>query len=397
MPFTLYLAFKYLKNKILLILPLIGLILGTATLIVVHSVMKGFAVELEKIVKGLPLDITVTTNDSTMFSYKEVENKVRNIPDIDIIIPSIEMDGIIKVGESTRPVRLWALPLQKLQKRWKQYFYYFKNQKQFQKLQGFLGCHIYLPPDMSKKTKFISLLPSRITLPIEIEIKITGKFCTNLYEYDDFYVVVDLQNLQKALGLQLINKIYFQVKKQKKLRDIAEKIRVALPEKFSVNSWTYQKKTLLTAVEVERNITQLIIMLILITTGFGFGSILYILVVNKTKEIGYLKSLGASNIEVFRIFIIISLFISLAGSIAGCGIGYLFAKNINEIAQFLEKYTGFKLFPPQEYMFYSIPFYWSWDWAAFVCALNVIILVVASFLPAYKAANLNPAYTLKNE
>lgn len=378
-------------------MPIIGLILGTATLVVVHSVMKGFAVNLEAIVKGLTLDVVVYRSDLAMFKYDEVKGELKNISNIDFVVPSIEMDGIIKIGESAKPVKLWAVSINNLPKGWQQYFHPIRQLEKSKKLTAFMGCYIFDEIDTKKKAKFLSLLPSNITLPIELDIEIIGNFCTDLYEYDNFYMIVDLYNFQKSLGLTTINKVYIQLKNQHRLRDTGEEIRAKLPKKFYVSSWTYQKKSLLTAVEVERNITQIIIMLILVTTGFGFGSILYILVVNKTKEIGYLKSLGINNINIFLLFIIISLFVSVCGSLLGCGLGYLFAKNINEIAQFLEKYTGFKLFPPQEYLFYSIPYYWSWKWVIFVSLLNIGILVFAALLPAYKAAYLNPAYILKNE
>jgi lipoprotein-releasing system permease protein len=181
------------------------------------------------------------------------------------------------------------------------------------------------------------------------------------------------------------------------LSQIREKTSKITSQRLSISSWVSEKNRLLAAVEVERTVTQIIIILILITTGFGFGSLLYILVINKTKEIGYLKSLGMRNEQVFLIFISISLVISLAGSFLGGIIGYLFAKNINEIASFLEKYTGFKLFPPQEYLFYKIPYYWSWKWAAFITLLNIGILLLACLLPAFRAVKLQPAQTLKNE
>lgn len=369
-------------------------------MIVVHSVMKGFAVDLEKIIKGLPLDISVHHAKFEMFPYKEIENNLKNTSNVGFVIPSIEMNGIIKSGENSNPVKLWALPLNNLPKNWEQYFYPSITTKKSKKLNVFLGCNVYLVDfdrDIGRKTKFLTLLPSNITLPIELNMKITGRFCTGLYEYDDFYIITDLYSFQKSLGVSSVNRVYIQLKNAKNLRNTAEEIRQKMPKQYYVSSWTYQKRSLLTAVEVERNITQIIIILILITTGFGFGSILYILVVNKTKEIGYLKSLGTNNRQIFSIFVIISLIVSMCGSLFGSGLGYLFAKNINEIAKFLEKYTGFKLFPPQEYMFYSIPYYWSWSWMLFITFLNVSILLLAALLPAYKAANLNPAFTLKNE
>lgn len=362
--------------------------------------MKGFAVDLEKIIKGMPLDITIQHIKDKMFSYKEIEIDLKKVSNVDFILPSIEMNGIIKSGENSNPVKLWAIPLSNLPKNWEQYFYPFITAKKSRKPGVFLGCNVYiadLNKNTNRKAKFLTLLPSSITLPIEVKMKITGRFCTGLYEYDDFYIVTDLSTFQKFLGVSSINRVYIQLKNAATLRETAEEIRQKMPRQYYVSSWTYQKRSLLTAVEVERNITQIIIMLILITTGFGFGSILYILVVNKTKEIGYLKSLGMDNRQIFSIFIIISFIVSILGSLLGSGAGYLFAKNINGIAQFLEKYTGFKLFPPQEYMFYSIPYFWSWSWMLFVSLLNISILVIAALLPAYKAANLNPAYTLKNE
>ncbi|MFN7182218.1 MAG: ABC transporter permease [Planctomycetota bacterium] len=401
MPFSVYLAFKYLKSKVLLVIPIIGLTLGSGTLIVVHSVMKGFAVDLEKIAKGLSLDLIIYHYQNEYFSFEEASKVLENIPNVRKVIPSIETYGILKFQTDTKPVKLWAIPYNALPQNWQQYFYPSISTNKSKKLVGYIGCSVNTYTSyFGKKAKFLTLLPTDITLPIKIEVNIIGHFCTNLYEYDKFYLVVDLKNYQKALANFKVNTVYIQVKDIKNLKETARLVNEKLNKnsrKYYITSGTYERKSLLTAVEVERNITQIIITLILITTGFGFGSLLYIKVVNKTKEIGYLKSLGATNTQVLVVFLIIALLVSVAGSMVGTTLGYFFARNINEIAKFLEQYTGFQLFPPQEYLFYTIPYYWSWKWCFTVIFLNIAILLSASILPALKAAKLNPAVALKNE
>ncbi|MFN7182442.1 MAG: hypothetical protein ACK4NF_07180, partial [Planctomycetota bacterium] len=307
---SLYLAFRYLKNKILFLLPIIGLTLGTGTLIVVHSVMKGFAVELEKIAKGLSLDIVIHKYQNDYFPLTEVKHALQGNANIDTIIPSIETYGIIKIGDVSKPVKLWALPLNALPKNWHQYFFPSLYSKKPKKIYGYIGCAVDdFSSYINKKTKFFTLLPTEISLPIKIDIKIVGNFCTNMYEYDKFYLIVDLENFQKSLASSNVNAIYIQVKNLKNLKETAVVINAVLnkqSKRYYISSGTYERKSLLTAVEVERNITQIIITLILITTGFGFGSLLYTMVVHKTKEIGYLKSLGTKNTQILYIFLIIA-------------------------------------------------------------------------------------------
>ncbi len=224
-------------------------------------------------------------------------------------------------------------------------------------------------------------------------------------EYDASFVFVSLEELQKARGMfdpmtgaSLFTSIQIKLKPGANAGEVRNKLRDAFPaEQFSVQTWQDRQGPLLAAVWMETAILNVLLFLIIAVSGFGILAIFFMIVVEKTRDIGILKSLGASGAGIMGIFLGYGLSLGLVGSGVGMVLGLEFAWNINRIADLLGKITGHPVFDPSIYYFYKIPTLIDPPTVAWIVAGAVGIAVLASVLPALCAAMLRPVEALRHE
>ncbi|MDZ4778621.1 MAG: ABC transporter permease [Planctomycetia bacterium] len=254
-----------------------------------------------------------------------------------------------------------------------------------------------------------------ITVPsassMDTEIKGTYDFFTvvDLYEskmseYDSSFCFVPLKNLQELLqmvdkptGIGYASAIQIKLKPGVNPDVVRDKLRAAFPEFYSVQTWRDKQGPLLAAVQMETAILNVLLFLIIAVAGFGILAIFYMIVVEKTRDIGILKSLGAPGRGIMGIFLTYGLSLGTVGSGAGMVLGLLFALNINEIAGLLAWVTGQEVFDPSIYYFYEIPVDISPFTVSWIVLGAVAIAVMASVLPARRAARLHPVEALRYE
>ncbi len=230
-------------------------------------------------------------------------------------------------------------------------------------------------------------------------------FKSGMSEYDGNLVFCNLAELQKIRGMidpetgvGNITSIQIKLKNYDKARDVVRRLQAALPPGlFSVRTWEQKQGPLLAAVEIEKAILNVLLFLIIAVAGFGILAIFYMIVVEKTRDIGILKSLGASSRGVMTIFLTYGLALGVVGSGVGVAIGLLFVQYINEIERGLTWLTGRKIFDETIYYFPKIPTDVSPTMVVTVALSAMTIAVLASVLPARRAARLHPVEALRYE
>ena len=199
-------------------------------------------------------------------------------------------------------------------------------------------------------------------------------------------------------GIGLFNTIQIKLKPGVNGEEVRDKLKAAFPQElYAVETWRDKQSPLLAAVWTETAILNVLLFLIIAVAGFGILAIFYMIVVEKTHDIGILKSLGAPGRGVMGIFLAYGLLLGLIGSSVGLAIGLLFVRYINEIANLLGKITGRPVFDPTIYYFYKIPTIIVPQTIVWIVIGAVGIAVAASILPARRAARLHPVEALRYE
>jgi lipoprotein-releasing system permease protein len=228
---------------------------------------------------------------------------------------------------------------------------------------------------------------------------IADYFKTEMSEYDSNFVFMPLGDLQLACNLDgRATSIQIRLKDYRDAKAVVERLR----EMFSafglrVETWEDKQGPLLAAISVEKGILNVLLFMIIAVAGFGILAIFSMIVVEKTRDIGILKALGASNGGVMKIFLGYGLLLGVVGAALGTAIGVSITVYINEIEKGLSRLTGSEIFPRSVYYFTEIPTDiqpWS---VALVNFGAVAIAVLFSVLPALRAAMLHPVRALRYE
>jgi lipoprotein-releasing system permease protein len=227
-------------------------------------------------------------------------------------------------------------------------------------------------------------------------------------EYDSTHVYVPLESLQKARFLYdfdrdvgAVNQIQIKVRSGVDLGDLARRIQTALdkmkPMFYQVQTWEQKQGPLLGAVAVEQSILNILLFFIIAVAGFGILAIFSMIVVEKTRDIGIMKALGASTAGIRGIFLGYGLLLGAVGSGVGMVGGLLFVNYINEIEQALSQITGRRVFDDSIYYFNKIPTIIEPFTVGAIVAGALLIAVLASIWPAERAARLHPVKALRFE
>ncbi len=241
--------------------------------------------------------------------------------------------------------------------------------------------------------------------PTHFFATVTDVYKSGMSEYDSNLVFCNLEYLQQMRGMwdpQSESGAITTLKIRLKNYDDAPKVvsllkNVFPPHLYTVRTWEQKQGPLLAAVDIEAAILNVLLFLIIAVAGFGILAIFFMIVVEKTRDIGILKALGASSRGVMSIFLSYGLGLGIVGSGVGVVLGLLFVQYINEIEAVLAMIMGRKVFDERIYYFPEIPTQVSAFTVAWVALGAILIAVLASVLPARRAARLHPVQALRYE
>jgi lipoprotein-releasing system permease protein len=230
---------------------------------------------------------------------------------------------------------------------------------------------------------------------------VRGIFDVGYYEYNANVV---LASLRSAQSLYFTNSPHGKVHSLLVMLDdpyqapaVRKELRAALGPEFGVKIWTEENSVILTALAVEKAVMFYILMFIVIVAAFGIMNSQITFVVQKTREIGMLKALGATRRQLMGLFLGQSCVVGVIGVVAGLCMGLFLLEIRNPFLRFMNRATGFELFPAAIYNFTELPAFTSpWD-VAKICLAAFLICILAGLVPAWNAGRLQPVDALRHE
>jgi lipoprotein-releasing system permease protein len=261
---------------------------------------------------------------------------------------------------------------------------------------------LVLPGDDVKVTVPTAATPPKTSFDT---FTIVDLYESQMTEYDANFIFMPLRRLQELRGMIApqtgignVTSIQIKLHNEADGTTVRELLREAFPGGFySVHTWSDKQGPLLAAVRMQTVILNILLFLIITVAGFGILATFCMIVAEKTRDIGILRSLGASSDGILGIFLTYGLSLGMVGSGVGLVIGLIFVANINRIADLLARVTGREVFDPSIYYFQEIPTIVEPLTVSWIVAGAMLIAVVASLLPAFRAASLHPVEALRNE
>ena len=234
---------------------------------------------------------------------------------------------------------------------------------------------------------------------------VTDYFKSEMSEYDSQFVYMPLDELQKLRGMDgRVTHIQIRLKDESKqsfayVKDhVTPELRTLFnPYEARVLTWQEHQGPLLAAIDIERGILNLLLFMIVGVAGFSILAIFTMIVSEKYRDIGILKSLGASSRGVLGIFVWYAVLLGVVGCVLGTVLGVGITHYINEIETFLTKMTGQQLFDRSVYYFDKIPTRIEPVVIVAVNAGAMLVAIVSSLVPALRAARLQPIRALRFE
>ena len=400
-------TFRFLKARkkdgflnVISIFSFIGISLGVAVLIIVMSVMNGFRSELINKIVGFNSHITVKSYNSSI-DQKKLNSKNLSLISKNIVL-SNSGEAIILKNDTSKGVVLRGyenndfskLEIIKNDK--------FKGNKLLLKDFISIGNELSFALDLQIGDEITLMSPSGVETIVGNLLKqknfiVTSIFNSGLAEFDNNIAFINLNTLEEFFGFDINDRaLEIYLKNPNKIESQKMIVQKIFDKEF-VYSWADMNNSLFSALKVERNVMFIILSLIIVVAAFNIISGLTILVKNKTKDIAILKSIGVLNKSIIKIFFLVGVLIGTTATAFGILLGVTFSIYIENFREFLSSTFNISLFPEEIYFLSKMPSEINPTSIFLISICSIIITIIVSIFPAFKAAKLDPIKALKYE
>jgi len=426
-PFSFFLALRYLRPKrtfvsVITIISLLGVMLGVAVPIIAISVMTGFNVALQKAILGFEPHVRVI-NGEVMQNWREVLPLVEKVPGVVAAAPYVQGPVLVEHDGRINPAVVRGIDVEQEQK--------LIDLKKFIKgsldmpidsviigkeLAAEIGAHIgdevtiYAPgniqgvvqeirreaDDPKAKPKTLADLKDDVVIPAPL--KVVGLINSGTNTFDSTFLLVTLEKAQELYSLKDgVHGIAVKTTDPYYVQPIQARIDDVIGNDGYAVSWYDDNRERFEAIRVEKQVMFLLLSVTGLVAAFSIMNTLIIVTVQKTREIGIMKALGAKRAQIVWVFLSQGMLVGFLGTLLGLGLGLFLLHFRNNFRDWLNHTFGLSIFPPGIYEFDGIPAAVIPRDVLIICVGAFLLCTVAALIPAWLAARLDPVKALRVE
>ncbi len=411
-PFEWMLSLRYLRARrkegfisVIAGFSFVGIMLGVATLIIVMAVMNGFRHELLDKILGLNGHLLIQPLEKPLTDWAEVAARLDKVPGMKLAAPIVEGQALASSPFNAGGVLVRGIRLQDLEK-----LPSIANNIKQGSLGGFdsgqgvvIGRRLADQLSLRSGDNITLVAPRGAVTPMgttpRIKIyKIAAVFEIGMSEYDSAMVFMPLSEAQAYFNrADDVTAIEVYTDNPDRVDAYRKAIQDAAGRPIFIIDWRQRNATFFNALQVERNVMFLILTLIVLVAALNIVSGLIMLVKDKGQDIAILRTMGASQGAVMRVFLITGASIGVVGTLVGFLLGVVVCLNIENIRQFLSWLTNTELFSPELYFLSHLPADMDTAETSAVVVMALVLSFLATLYPSWRAARLDPVEALRYE
>jgi len=416
MTFQRFLALRYLFARkgdgflsVIAGFSLVGIILGVATLIIVMSVFNGFRDDLLQRVLGFGSHATVVSLSGPLVDYDPLVQNLSTHPEVTQVMPIIDgqvlttFDGISSGAyvRGIHPADFEADPMLRRS-------LIAGDVRDFNEGRGIIvGRGVADQYGLMPGSKLVLLSPRGTatafgTVPRMQAFPVVGVFEVGMYQYDASLIFMPFEMAQAFFkvgeaGQNAASALYLKVDNPLEVKRITDELLPLADRGIQIYDWQDQQATFFDALVIQQIFMFIVVTLIILVAAFNIISMLIIMVKDKRSSIGIMRAMGATRGQITGIFMLTGSSLAIFGIMVGVAAGLVLAVNVDEIRLWLESMTGQELFSPKVYGLTQLPSKIIWSQVIGVSLMALVLALLASFYPAWRAARQDPVEALKNE
>ncbi len=411
-PFEWMLSLRYLRARrregfisVIAGFSFLGIMLGVTTLIIVMAVMNGFRTELLAKILGLNGHILIQPLDSPLTDYEQVAQRIAAIKGVTLAAPIVEGEALASSPFKANGVLVRGIRSADLSRLGS-----IATNITQGTLDGFdQGQGVVIGQRLADQLSLragdrITLVAAQGavtpmgTMPRIKTYKVAATFQIGMSEYDSSFMFMPLTEAQAYFNQdRVVSNIEVYVDRPDDVERYAKLITEAAKRPIFMVDWRRRNRVFFTALQVERNVMFLILTLIVLVAALNIVSGLIMLVKDKSADIAIMRTMGATQGAIMRIFVITGASIGVVGTFIGFIAGTIVCLNIESIRQFLSWVFHTEIFSKEVYFLSKLPAEMSFGETSAVVVLSLTLSLLATLYPAWRAARLDPVDALRYE